>query len=775
MKLPVLRVSVGLFALLTTAAVGARVEHIESRRGGAAGPLDSARDEMAVGRFWHATRILREAGAEDGAPAEVLLLARAEAGWRDWRAVRLLLEGAHWLDAQEGGEGWRLLGRADEEQGRWQDAADAYGAYLDHAAPDDPRRLAEAVRHARALARSGSDGDAVAALEGLPPEAAPARSWVALELLGPAVEGGDTARVSALLSLVTDDQAARSAWMARPRARLAAEDTAGALVALEEVADGDGSRRHEARVQEGLLLAAGGRTGEARALLIAGVDSAPRVSAARAAAGLVDMAGNDRGLLLRMAPMLDRAGDGARALKAYDRAWTESRHKGVRLPEWARLARARLMATVRSRQDDALEEFRALYASTGDARIGARTLDVWANMRRRQGRSAQEKTLRRWLLDRYPSSPEAIEVLWDRASQDEAAGNISAALKGYAAIIENAPSQARAGEARMRTAQLELGKGLVSRSADVYRTYLKDFPEGRRWTEAAYWAARLDLELGDSLSARRLVDRIRRDEPVSYYAVVGADLFHESYDVDVPEGEPAVMPEWLIGGLRRLDLLQEAGLKRGADAEEARLVARARGSSATLLGLAEALIERGRTVSGINLGWEIRREGHPWDRRLLKVVYPFPYRELVRREAREWNLDPIMLAAVIRQESAFAADIVSGAGAVGLMQVLPPTGRQLARTHGPKGFEATTLTTPEINLHLGAAFLVEMSQRYHGDLPLTLVAYNAGPTRANRWGSYPEAADPLRFTERIPFDETRGYVKNVTRNLGLYEALYGDE
>jgi soluble lytic murein transglycosylase len=730
---------------------------------------------MAVGRFWHATRILRDAGAADGSPGDVLLLARAEAGWQDWTAVRHLLEGAHWLDAQEGGEGWRLLGRADEEEGRWPEAARAYGAYLARAAPDDPRRLAETVRHARALARSGSDSDAVAALEMLPLEAAPARSWTALELLGPAVEGGDTARVSLLLGLVTDDEAARAAWLARPRARLAAGDTAGALAALRDVVDGGGSRRHEARVQEGLLLASGNHGGEARALLVAGVDSAPRVAAARAAAGLVDLGGNDRALLLRLAPMLDRAGDGARALKAYDRAWAEAKENDSPLPEWARLARARLMATVRSRQDDALEEFRALYASTEDADIGARTLDVWASMRRRQGRSAAEKTLRRWLLERYPSSPEAIEVLWGRASQDEAAGKISAALEGYATIIANAPSQARAGEARMRTAQIELGNGQVSRSANVYRTYLKDFPEGRRWTEAAYWAARLDLELGDSVAARRLVDRIRREEPVSYYAVVGADLFHESYDVDVPEGEPAVTPDWLVDGLRRLDLLQEAGLKRGADAEEARLVAKARGSSADLLGLAEALIDRGRTVSGINLGWEIRREGHPWDRRLLKVVYPFPYRELVRREAREWSLDPIMLAAVIRQESAFAADIVSGAGAVGLMQVLPPTGRQLARAHGPEGFDETTLTTPEINLHLGAAFFVEMSQRYHGDLPLTLVAYNAGPTRATRWRTYPEAADPLRFTERIPFDETRGYVKNVTRNLGLYQALYGTD
>ena len=66
-----------------------------------------------------------------------------------------------------------------------------------------------------------------------------------------------------------------------------------------------------------------------------------------------------------------------------------------------------------------------------------------------------------------------------------------------------------------------------------------------------------------------------------------------------------------------------------------------------------------------------------------------------------------------------------------------------------------------------------MSARYDGVLPLILSAYNAGPTRATRWKQYPEISDLLRFTERIPFVETRGYVKNVRRNLGIYRVLYG--
>ncbi|HET9947787.1 MAG TPA: transglycosylase SLT domain-containing protein, partial [Longimicrobiales bacterium] len=85
------------------------------------------------------------------------------------------------------------------------------------------------------------------------------------------------------------------------------------------------------------------------------------------------------------------------------------------------------------------------------------------------------------------------------------------------------------------------------------------------------------------------------------------------------------------------------------------------------------------------------------------------------------------------------------------------------------------LTRPEVNLHLGAAFLVEMSRRYDHDLALVLSAYNAGPTRATRWRSWRVPPDSPEFTERIPISETRGYVKSVRRNLGLYRALYGEE
>ena len=472
--------------------------------------------------------------------------------------------------------------------------------------------------------------------------------------------------------------------------------------------------------------------------------------------------------------VLDRAGDGRRALRGYDRIIALANGSGAVVSESVRLERARLMATVAARQDEALAEFRVLREVTTDPEIGARNLQVWRRMRIRQGLDAQASTLRRWLIDEYPGSSQAIEIVWGDATSAEVRGQLAAALDRYAFISENARESARAGQSRMRAGQIHLRQSNLRAAREVFETYLQDFPEGRRWQEAGYWAGRMHLELGDTAAAKVYLERVLREQPVDYYAVIAADILGIPYELDIPEGEAAYEPAWLSDGIRRLDVLTEAGLERGAAAEIDYLSDLAQEDRRVRLRLAEALIERGRTIDGINLGWAILDDGGGWDRHLLRVTFPFPYRDLIHIEAEEWGIDPIMMAAMIRQESAFKADIVSPAGAIGLMQVMPPTGAELARRHGPRPFTEEALSQPEVSLHLGAAFFVDMSARYDNDLPLVLSAYNAGPTRATRWRNYPEVSDPYRFTERIPINETRGYVKSVRRNLGLYRALYAN-
>ena len=761
--------------MIVIAAVGAITPQGNSYHSLLLSPADSALAEFEAGRFWHAARMLREEGAAAGTPEDVLLLARAEAGWKNWSAVAELLDGAEWLSEESDAIGLYILGRAWEAQGQWAEAAESYGRYVDLGSLGTTRHHASIVRRTRSLWKSGEREASFISLRQLEPHLG-AQSWTALEIgLGEARDG-NASSVEDLLGMIQQPLAQLSSWRLLPDALFEAGDLIGATEAFRQAYQQlNGDRRATAAIELAELLLAGGDTATARGLLLEGLEEAPGAFRDRAAAELFDLGDTDRELTLELARILDRAGDGRRALTGYDRvvALSANTIDGVSVPLPMRVERARLMGTVQTRQEEAIQEFRAIRDVTTDDRIGGRNLELWAQLRRRQGLDEHVRTLRRWLLEEHPNSSEAAEVAWSRASQADSRGELDSALRQYAVLSSNARTHARAGQARMRSGQIYLGRSDRVQAAGVFEGYLEDFPEGRRWQEASYWAGRMRMELGDTSAAEKHIRQIKTRDPVSYYAVIGAGLLGELYTMNVSDADDPAIPPWLNRGLSDIDLFTEAGLEQAAVAEIDRLREVARTSKNDMLGLAEGLIARGRTIDGINLGWALRDEGYEWDSRLIRVAFPLPYLDLIRREAMEWGVDPIILAAIIRQESAFKADIVSRAGAIGLMQVMPPTGAQLARVHGPSDFQEAHLASPEVSLHLGAAYFVEMSARYDGVLPLILSAYNAGPTRATRWKQYPEISDLLRFTERIPFVETRGYVKNVRRNLGIYGVLYG--
>jgi soluble lytic murein transglycosylase len=107
------------------------------------------------------------------------------------------------------------------------------------------------------------------------------------------------------------------------------------------------------------------------------------------------------------------------------------------------------------------------------------------------------------------------------------------------------------------------------------------------------------------------------------------------------------------------------------------------------------------------------------------------------------------------------------------MQIMPATGRRLAEAVGLDEWDAEVLYHPEINVHLGIRYLAQHMEAYDGSLPAVFSAYNAGSHRVEWWSEFPEYGRDELFTERIPFRETRDYVKILTRNLAVYEGLYG--
>jgi soluble lytic murein transglycosylase len=155
-----------------------------------------------------------------------------------------------------------------------------------------------------------------------------------------------------------------------------------------------------------------------------------------------------------------------------------------------------------------------------------------------------------------------------------------------------------------------------------------------------------------------------------------------------------------------------------------------------------------------------------------KVLFPFPYESTLRREAERNDFDPMFAAGLIRQESTFQADVVSYANAIGLMQILPKTGKILAKQHKIR-YTKASLFDPNINIELGMLYIAGLT-RSTGGLEYAAAAYNAGEDRIALWKSERSYDEVPELVESIPFTQTREYVQIVLRNASMYRQIYGD-
>jgi soluble lytic murein transglycosylase len=167
-------------------------------------------------------------------------------------------------------------------------------------------------------------------------------------------------------------------------------------------------------------------------------------------------------------------------------------------------------------------------------------------------------------------------------------------------------------------------------------------------------------------------------------------------------------------------------------------------------------------VVGAAAAWVVETEPD-W---YLRARYPLEYEHIVSGHARNYDLDPALLAAVIYAESRFDADVQSSAGAVGLMQLLPDTAKGIALRTGGDRFVVSDLRDPEINVRYGSWYLSHLRGRYDGDMRLALAAYHAGPGNVDEW---------LAQGGGIAFPETQDYVDEVERVRRVYAKAYPDE
>jgi soluble lytic murein transglycosylase len=276
------------------------------------------------------------------------------------------------------------------------------------------------------------------------------------------------------------------------------------------------------------------------------------------------------------------------------------------------------------------------------------------------------------------------------------------------------------------------------------------------------------------LAAKQLTDRGSRVPQRRLIVDVKATSAQAGAD-DQPQPLVQLPPnDAIVRALLALELYDQA-------LDELRYAQKAYGdSSAIQATLAWIANQRGDLRAGINAMKRAYPQfmaagGEKLPTEILRVLYPVNYWSLIQRYSSEHQLDPYLVAALIAQESTFTADVKSSANAYGLMQLLPSTGRQYARTLKlPRRFSISMLTTAETNIKMGTAYFADLVRQF-GGAHYALATYNAGPNRVARWISERPGIERDEFIDDIPFPETQNYVKRILGTAEDYRRLYSAE
>jgi len=699
------------------------------------------------GRPWHAAETLLAAAAREPRLNATFIVegAKAELHARRYDRARSLLVGQPWLEDYAGGEALAVLAEAEARLG----LATSAGHYA------AARARATGVRAALLAVREGLAWEVAGERDSAAAAYAAARG-AGLASIDPWLrvrEARVTRDTATAFRLLADlpPPAAREAGAARAQALLAAGDSAAALEALAQA----GRSLDVARLARAL-----GDSSRARDALYALMARAPESDDAAAAVGvaLAGLAPRTPPEYVALARAMKSHGGGADARLEVERALRQGDSSAATLV----LAGELLAGAGRYRDAE-----RAYRAATRDSALGALAIYRRARILARLGDAGATQALSGFAQS-FPgdtAAPTALYVLGDMLADR---GEWAEAARWFDELIARYPADLRASLARFRLAAQALRDSLRDSASALFRAEVAAGAPQRM--SAHFWLGKLALLSGDSAGARAAWLTLAREDSVGYYGL------RARREVNLPPlrfaAAPAPAPSAAIAAsLGRVDTLLLAGLDTAAQAEVRTILGRAPQQDVdALLAWSDGLARRGFGPAAVRLGWQAALKA-PNDPRVLRAIFPWPNRRAVEGEAAEFGVDPLLLVAIVRQESVFDAEALSPAGARGLAQLLPGTAALTAR-----GLDVTFypewITVPDLNLHLGAAHLQELLERFPGRVDAAVAAYNAGTAPVTRWLARPGADDPDQFIESIPYQETRGYVRSVLRNRDLYRALY---
>ncbi|MGA9863203.1 MAG: transglycosylase SLT domain-containing protein, partial [Terriglobales bacterium] len=451
------------------------------------------------------------------------------------------------------------------------------------------------------------------------------------------------------------------------------------------------------------------------------------------------------------------------------------------------------------RSHDARQILLAMGAQTGDEE--AQRLYLLSETERS---TSDEEAVQRTLSELRqfgPASPWLEQALLSAGNMYLLKRDYDRAIDYFRELQQRFPNGARASYAHWKATWLAFRQGRTDEARQGFENQIALYPDSAEIPAALYWRARLAEEDGNPAMARAFYQKLSDRFHNYYYAEFGRQrLKGLSSGAAASQASPTEPPP-RYALLDRVVPLSTAGKITASDPPDDNLrVARARLLSNG--GLADMAVRELQAAASQEDGsWappemaRVYQDGGRYDRGIeimkrstpnyfavdipdlprpyWEALFPKAYWPDLRKYSVLNGLDPYLVASLIRQESEFNALALSRANAVGLMQLLPKTGKTVAKQVKLKGYNAPQLYTPAVNLELGTRYFKDMVDKYNGQFEYALAAYNAGSDRVGDWLGQGHYRDPQEFVESIPFTETREYVQAILRNANVYRQLYG--
>lgn len=419
---------------------------------------------------------------------------------------------------------------------------------------------------------------------------------------------------------------------------------------------------------------------------------------------------------------------------------------------------------------------------------GAHRLYLLLELARSDKDATKLESLADQMRSRFPTSQWLVDALLSGGNMYMLERNYNAAIPYYLELSRRFPHSKDADNAHWRAAWLEYRLRNFTQAAALIDEQLKLYPHGPDTPAALYWRGRLYLdqshEPAEAAAYFQTVVRVYRHY---YYAAIARDRL----DAIGPKVTPASIPALDAMEPEQIPELTEFAPQDDPHLAKARLLANAglndylspeidaaEGSEHWgALALANLFNSFGESYKAMR---ELKRAipyytSAPIDELPIdywSILFPRDYWPTIQTEAARNGLDPYMVAALIRQESEFNPRVVSYANAWGLMQLLPSTGRAMAKKIGYSNHLPTeALLDPTINIKLGCAYLKQTLDRFNGHPEYAFASYNAGESRVEDWESANNYTGMDEFVESIPFTQTRNYVQALMRNEEIYSEL----